>query len=62
MGYVALEAAELVVLEAAAPNKALVEACRGLLAYWTRNINNFQWEKADDHVKRINAALGGTGT
>lgn len=36
----------------------LVAACRGLISYWTRNLNNFQWEKADTHVKRINIALG----
>lgn len=36
----------------------LVEACRGLIRYWTRNLQNFQWEKADTHVKRINIALG----
>lgn len=35
----------------------LVVACRGLLQYWTRNLFNFQWEKADTHVKRINIAL-----
>lgn len=35
----------------------LAIACRGLIHYWTRNLRNFQWEKADDHVKRINAAL-----
>lgn len=35
----------------------LVEACRDLLRYWTRNLHNFQWEKADDIVKRINRAL-----
>jgi hypothetical protein len=38
----------------------LFEACRGLVSYWTRNLRNFQWEKADEHVKRINIALGNT--
>jgi hypothetical protein len=37
-----------------------MEACAGLINYWTRNLRNFQWEKADTHVKRINAALSAT--
>lgn len=38
----------------------LVIACRGLIRYWTRNLLNFQHEKADDHVKAINRALPAT--
>lgn len=44
--------------EMAQPTPGLIEACQGLIRYWTRNLRNFQWEKADDHVKRINIALG----
>jgi hypothetical protein len=47
----------LFVASSTACSADLVAACRGLIHYWTRNLQNFQWEKADTHVKRINAAL-----